>query len=164
MKGFHVCKPGNAPTVGKTKSFIISGDRIKSKKAEEGGQNYTITKVTPRESYSDSYDNLGFDIEIEAAGGASQSQAPHQQAAAPRQSDDRSNRIERQSARRDAIAFHALECGAGLNPTLDRVSQIMDILESWMDKKATASVDAGTKQTNPRLLAGDISEENTSIF
>ena len=31
FKGFHVCKAGNAPVVGQTKTFIVSGDRIKSK-------------------------------------------------------------------------------------------------------------------------------------
>jgi len=67
-KGFHVCKPGNAPTVGQTKSFIITGDRIKSKKTEEGGQNYTVTSVIPRDSYKDSYGNVGYDIEVELNG------------------------------------------------------------------------------------------------
>jgi hypothetical protein len=47
-------------------------------------------------------------------------------------------RIERQSARRDAVDFHALECSNGQVPSLDRVIQIMHIMESWLD-----SVNAG---------------------
>jgi hypothetical protein len=69
MKGFHVCKPGNAPTVGQVKSLIVVGDRIKSKPLDQGGQNYTVTAVTVRESYKDSYGNVGYDIEIEPATG-----------------------------------------------------------------------------------------------
>jgi hypothetical protein len=64
-KGFHVCKPGNAPTVGQVKSFIIAGDRIRSKAADQGGQNYTITAVTQNATYKDSYGNVGYDIEVE---------------------------------------------------------------------------------------------------
>ena len=78
-KGFHVCKAGNAPVVGQTKSLIVSGDRIKSKKVEQGGQNYTIVSVIPRESYKDSYGNVGYDIEIEPANGQQSTQAPAQQ-------------------------------------------------------------------------------------
>lgn len=46
--------------------------------------------------------------------------------------DRRSQRIERQSARRDAIAFHALECAAGLNPTVDRVKELTAIFEAML--------------------------------
>ncbi len=133
MKGFHVCKAGNAPTVGQVKSLIVSGDRIKSKPLDQGGQNYTITSAVQRESYKDSYGNVGYDIEISPAGGQQSTQAAPQQSAAPRQGDDRSNRIERQSARRDAIEFHALECASGGTPSLDRVKQVMDILVQWIE-------------------------------
>jgi hypothetical protein len=78
IKGFHVCKPGNAPTVGQVKSLIVSGDRIKSKKQEEGGQNYTIVSVTPRDSYKDTYGNVGYDIEIEPATGQQSTQVAPQ--------------------------------------------------------------------------------------
>jgi len=81
VKGFHVCKPGNAPTAGQVKSLIVSGDRIKSKKVEEGGQNYTIMSVAPRESYKDSYGNLGYDLEIEPTTGQQSTQAAPQLAA-----------------------------------------------------------------------------------
>jgi hypothetical protein len=76
VKGFHVCKAGNAPTVGQVKSLIVAGDRIKSKKVEEGGQNYTIMSVTPRDSYKDTYGNVGYDIEIEPATGQQGTGAP----------------------------------------------------------------------------------------
>lgn len=65
MTGLHVCKATNAPQVGQVKSFIIAGDRIKSKKQEEGGQNYIIRSAIQRDSYNDSYGNVGYDIEVE---------------------------------------------------------------------------------------------------
>ncbi len=123
MKGFHVCKAGNAPTVGQVKSLIVSGDRIKSKKVEEGGQNYTITSAVQRASYSDSYGNVGYDIEIVpqlASIPMQQStQAAPQQAAAPRQGDDRSNRIERQHSQEMAIRWITLLTTLGVIPPED---------------------------------------------
>lgn len=109
IKGFHVCKAGNAPTVGQVKSLIVNGDRIKSKKVEEGGQNYTIVSVAQRESYSDSYGNVGYDIAIEPQNGAPRAQVAPQRAAATGWSDDRGNRIERQHSQEMAIRYAALK-------------------------------------------------------
>jgi hypothetical protein len=81
IKGFHVCKAGNAPTIGQTKSLIVVGDRIKSKKVEEGGTNYVIRSAIQRDSYSDSYNNVGYDIEIEPATGATERQGTPSRAA-----------------------------------------------------------------------------------
>ena len=38
IKGFHVCKAGNAPSVGQVKSLIVNGDRIKSKRSKKAGR------------------------------------------------------------------------------------------------------------------------------
>jgi len=115
VKGFHVCKPGNAPTAGQVKSLIVSGDRIKSKKVEEGGQNYTIMSVAPRESYKDSYGNLGYDLEIEPAAGSPTPQNAPQRAAIGNGNDDRSNRIERQHSQEMAIRFFTLRGHTGVS-------------------------------------------------
>jgi hypothetical protein len=129
IKGFHVCKPGNAPTVGQVKSFIISGDRIKSKKAEEGGQNYTIVSVTPRDSYKDSYGNVGYDIEIEPATGQQSTQAPAQRAATGNGNDDRSNRIERQHSQEMALRYFALSAN-GQVPDTKKLTEMI----SWFQR------------------------------
>jgi hypothetical protein len=75
IKGLHVCKLGNAPQAGQVKSFVVNGDRIKSKALDQGGQNYTITKVVQSATYKDSYGNIGYDIEIEPANGAQSTQS-----------------------------------------------------------------------------------------
>lgn len=70
ITGLHVCKPTNIPQVGQVKTFLVTGDRIKSKAADQGGQSYVIKSVTQSETYKDSYGNLGFNLEIEPVGGA----------------------------------------------------------------------------------------------
>lgn len=104
MKGFHVCKSGNAPQVGQVKSFLIDGDRIRSKKSEDGGQNYTITSVTPRASYKDSYGNVGYDIEVEPANGQQSLPSAPQQRAAWAGADDTKEGYWRRKEERDIEA------------------------------------------------------------
>ncbi len=140
MKGLHVCKPGNEPQVGQVKTFIISGNRIKSKKAEDGGQSYTITKVEQWQEYKDSYNNLGFNIEVEPTEGSTPSQAPHQQAVAPRQGDDRSNRIERQHSQEMALRYMYLKFPTGIPENVDGTSVIRD-LTSWFQRDISRSPD-----------------------
>jgi hypothetical protein len=110
MNGLHVCQARNAPQVGQVKSFVINGDRIKSKPLDQGGQNYTITKVTQHETYKDAYGNSGFHLEIEPQNGSGSTPAPRQQAASAGWSDDRSNRIERQHSQDMAIRWF-MGCG-----------------------------------------------------
>lgn len=53
----------------------------------------------------------------------------------------RQPRIDRMAARRDAITFHELECSAGGTPSLDRVRQIMSLMESWISGSVSADAD-----------------------
>ena len=138
-KYFHVCKPGNAPVVGQTKSFIISGDRIKSKKAEEGGQNYNITSVTPRESYKDSYGNVGYDIEVEPANGQQSTPAPQQRAASGNGNDDRSNRIERQHSQHMAVLTVQMLVAQGVISTLEEAKAKIKDLTDYFQRDVSKS-------------------------
>ena len=135
MTGLHVCKPGNAPTVGQVKTFVISGDRIKSKKVEEGGQTYKIVAVTQNETYKDSYGNVGYDIQIEPALGA---QAPPQstpaftqRAATGNGNDDRSNRIERQHSQAMMLQYFAMIGGF---PEGKKPHEVMREMTSWFQR------------------------------
>ena len=65
--------------------------------------------MAQRESYSDSYGNVGYDIAIEPQNGAPQAQAAPQRAGNGGGSDDRSNRIERQHSQEMAIRYAALK-------------------------------------------------------
>ncbi len=62
-------------------------------------------------------DQPGYDIEIETEGGAPANHAAPQQAASPRQGDDRSNRIERQHSQEMAIRTVSLLMTNGLIST-----------------------------------------------
>ena len=129
IKGFHVCKPGNVPTVGQTKSFIISGDRIKSKKQEEGGQNYTITAVTQNATYKDSYGNIGYDIEITPANGQQSTQVDRGGAGNGNGNDNRSNRIERQHSQEMALRYFGLSAN-GQVPDTKKLTEMI----SWFQR------------------------------
>ena len=160
-KGFHVCKPGNAPTVGQTKSLIVSGDRIKSKKAEEGGQNYIIRSAIQRDSYSDSYGNVGYDIEIEPAGVGTQStQAAPQRADGGNGNDDRSNRIERQHSQEMAVRWITLLTTLGvLKPedisTPKKLRECIDFFQRDISRQPLSPVEAEAKAMFNATEAGD---------
>ena len=159
-KGFHVCKPGNAPVVGQTKSLIVTGDRIKSKKAEEGGQNYIIRSAIQRDSYSDSYGNVGYDIEIEPATGQQSTQAPAQRAGSGNGNDDRSNRIERQHSQEMAVRWITLLTTLGvLKPedisTPKRLRECIDFFQRDISRQPLSPVEAEAKAMFNATEAGD---------
>jgi len=139
MKYFHVCKPGNAPTVGQVKSFIISGDRIKSRKAEDGGQNYKIVSAIQRDSYRDSYDNVGYDIEVEPATGQQSAQAPQQRATGGNGNDDRSNRIERQHSQHMAVLTVQMLVAQGVISTLEEAKAKIKDLTDYFQRDVSKS-------------------------
>jgi hypothetical protein len=160
IRGLHTCKPQNTPKVGEIKNFVVlhmgNYTKIKSRPPDEGGAAYMIMTVA-KTDYSDQHGNVSFNLEIEpvSSGGTEatvvqRTVSPPAPAAfdpaplfrIPAQSqDDRSARIERQSARRDAVEFHRLECSNGkASPSLDRVRQLMSIMESWLNS-VSAGVD-----------------------
>ena len=162
-KGFHVCKARYAPVVGQTKSLIVTGDRIKSKKAEEGGQNYTIVSVIPRESYKDSYGNVGYDIEIEPANGQQSTQAPPQSAAGGNgggmSKDDywtrkeerdieASQRMNRSHAQDMALQYFAMIGGFGdKNPT-----EALRTMTDWFQRDSWRTAE----QASPKQESEDV--------
>jgi len=162
-KGFHVCKPGNAPTVGQTKSLIVSGDRIKSKKAEEGGQNYIIRSAIQRDSYSDSYGNVGYDIEIEPANGAQSTQAPAGRAASnsnggmskdeywtrkEERDIEASQRMNRSHAQDMALQYFAMIGGFGdKNPT-----EALRTMTDWFQRDSWRTAE----QASPKQESEDV--------
>ncbi len=147
IKGFHVCKAGNAPTVGQTKTFIINGDRIKSAFADAGGQPYTVVSVTPKikngEPYTDKYGNLGFDIEVEAQNGSQSAPIGPQSVLPPSQGDNRSNRIERQHSQEMALRYFAMVGGfpEGTKPT-----DALRDMTSWFQRDVGQSPDKGSEE------------------
>jgi hypothetical protein len=131
MKGFHVCKSGNAPTVGQVKSLIIAGDRIKSKALDQGGQNYTITAAVQRESYKDSYGNVGYDIEIEPVNGTQSTQVDRGGAGTFNGRDDTGNRIERQHSQEMMLRYFAMIGGF---PEGKSQTDAMREMTSWFQR------------------------------
>src|SRR5215471_6625080 len=83
IRGLHICKPGNSPTVGQIKSFLLietpsrSGDgtwtKIRSAPPDKGGAYYTIRSVEAT-GYEDDHGNVSFNLELEPAN------QPYQQA------------------------------------------------------------------------------------
>ncbi len=148
MKGFHVCKSGNAPTIGQVKSLIVVGDRIKSKALDQGGQNYTITSVTQRlvndKPYTDSYGNVGYDIEIEPQNGTQSPQVATQRTFAPQSGDDRSNRIERQHSQDMMLKYFAMIGGF---PEGKSATEAMREMTSWFQRDISRSPEKQQPET-----------------
>lgn len=73
-RGLHTCKPGNTPSVGQVKTFVLlpmgEADRawtkIKSEKPDKGGQHYRIMSVE-KTDYTDQHGNISFNLEVEPA-------------------------------------------------------------------------------------------------
>lgn len=148
INGLLTQKPGRTPEAGQISTYTIEHKpAVNGKKAwikvrftppEKGGQSYRIVNVTPT-GFTDSYGNVSYNVEIEKVSTptAPVGQSSGTPAPAPTV-DARSARIERQSARRDAIEYHRLECTFGDKPTpsLERVKEIMTTLEGWLSEEA----------------------------
>lgn len=93
IRGLHTCKPGNTPSVGQVKTFMLlsmgEGDRtwtkIKSEKPDKGGRHYRILSVE-KTDYSDAHGNVSFNLELEEAQAPAGSPSPPPQNGAPPQS------------------------------------------------------------------------------
>jgi hypothetical protein len=157
MNGLHVCKAGNAPQVGQVKSFVVTGDRIKSKPMDQGGQNYTITKVSQSDTYKDAYGNLGFNLEIEPQNGSGPTPAPRQQAASAGWSDDRSNRIERQHSQSVAVAYATLKGMSDI--TSDQLVALIDWFHRDVSRMPTTVKKTESPEPEPEATDGSPDEE-----
>ncbi len=80
INGLHSCKPGNEPKVGQVKTFVIENRtgknnktyiKIRSANVENGGTPHRILSAEPT-GYTDKYNNVSFNLEIEEAVGAFQ--------------------------------------------------------------------------------------------
>ncbi len=80
--GLHRCQPKNEPQPGQVKTFLIihnpakQGKKpwiaIKSAAEDKGGTPYKVVSVTPTGWEPDQYQNVSYNLEIEAANGAFQ--------------------------------------------------------------------------------------------
>lgn len=70
VSGLHTCKPGNAPSVGQVKSFMVQdmGNyiKIRSVTPDKGGQYYKILSAA-KTDYADQHGNVSFNLEVEPA-------------------------------------------------------------------------------------------------
>ncbi len=76
ISGLHKCQARNAPEAGTIKNMVVlnmpakNGKKawisIKNKKPEEGGSPYRILNVEPLDWPPDQYQNVAFNIEVEA--------------------------------------------------------------------------------------------------
>lgn len=94
IEGLHTCKPGNAPSVGQIKSFLVTNEvstrtgnnwtKIRNETPDKGGKHYRIVSVRPT-GRKDERGNVSFNLEIEESGAS----APPPQNSSPAHQNDR---------------------------------------------------------------------------
>lgn len=170
--GLHSCKPGNEPQVGQVKTFLVqqmtgkSGNpytKIKSANAENGGQPYKITKVSPT-GHTDSYGNISFNIEIEPSSGSVSGGHTEQRGnaqagvASTRNVDDRSNRIERQHSQEMALRYLTIKISGG-EATASHDTQLLRGLIDWFQRDIGRLPEAAAKPKPQRTVDDQIHGE-----